>query len=211
MDKKFKITLVIIILIFAALVIVNSYLWFVYFNLKKEFEVKRNPEATPTLTPTETPSSSDLKVIVAEKEPFLSWQEGQNGFSLDKIVVGSMPAPKNLQKNPNSSPVEYYREGEKVNVLVLYLTIKAGSKGACLPAGLRQVIDEVGNTASFNNSFAPCASSNGVLTAQPAIFAIPNAIGTHLLTTGGDSNMFFTITLTEDGNLTFEKVPVGEG
>jgi hypothetical protein len=131
----------------------------------------------------------------------ISWQESGATFYLTGMALGKVPAPVNLKKSSGG----YYNQGEEVNALVLTLKIQASKTyTACVPVNLKRELNEEGDMALSNTSQFYFPDTKGCMPArgasyedQKVIFVVPESEKTFNITTGGQSNIFFTINLLE--------------
>jgi len=144
----------------------------------------------------------------------LSWEEDGISFSLTGISLGEISAPGNLTKTLGN----YYQVGEKIYALVLGLKIKAleSYNYTCVSLNFRRALNEEGDTAIPNNDqfrfpgTGGCQATRGVtFNDQKVIFVVPETEKVFTLTTGGKSNIFFTVTVLDDGHLKLEKTYTG--
>lgn len=104
--------------------------------------------------------------------------------------------------------------------LTFYLKINTGRDAACQEIALRRLIDEEGNLAppeNANGAFlqdeeGKCiAVPNAAFPDQKVVFAIPAAEQELLFTTGGQSNIFFSVTIRGDGTVDVHNISRDSG
>lgn len=92
--------------------------------------------------------------------------------------------------------------------LTFYLKINTGRDAACQEIALRRLVDEEGtlappekvNAAFLQDGEGKCvAVPNAAFPDQKVLFVIPSAEREFLFTTGGQSNIFFSVTVRDDG------------
>jgi hypothetical protein len=149
----------------------------------------------------------------------VSWQEEGVTFNLTGISLGKISAPSNLLKNSGG----YYEEGEEVYALTLVLEVKTPeTKVECMRLNLRRELNEKGdmvapNTDQFHfpnspNSMGCVPAKNITYTDQKIIFVVPESENKISITTGGESNIYFTIwKFSTESNLQLERDLAGEG
>jgi len=163
-------------------------------------------------SPVETPKTSLFQESFSYLYP-LSWQENGINFDLTGVSLGQTPAPLRLKNSSGG----YYKEGEKVYALTLILKIKSPKTSiSCVSMNLRREINELGDMASPNNEQFYFPDTSGCMPKkdvtyfdQGVIFVVSETEKAFTLTTGGNSNIFFTVTLLENGHLKVEKIETG--
>ncbi|MEA2097585.1 MAG: BspA family leucine-rich repeat surface protein [Patescibacteria group bacterium] len=136
----------------------------------------------------------------------LSWTWEQEirtaDFSLTKISLGERTIPSFVGSAT-------YKPGDEVNALTLYFKINTHWEdvGVCLSTELRMILNEEGDVlAPVNNRFsAGCLMGDRTYFDQEVIFVVPETEKVFDLTTGGELNIPFTVTLLENGHLKIEK------
>ncbi len=140
--------------------------------------------------------------------PFpLSWQEDGISYSLAGVSLGRIVAPPGLIK----TSVENFNPGEEIYALTLVFKIKS-SQDASVPMNFRMELNEEGDMAvpntrqfMFPGTGGQLAIQNITYTDQRVIFVVPESQKVFNITTGGKSNIFFTVTVLENGQLKVEK------
>ena len=126
-------------------------------------------------------------------------------YSLTGVSLGRRKVPSFVGKNI----------GKEINALTLYLKIASiGKYGAqvCLDVDLRMIANEQGDfIAPINRMFnAHCFGDNQTYYNQEVIFEVPSDKKEFIITTGGDSNIFFTVKVLDNGDIEVVKeVPIG--
>ena len=140
----------------------------------------------------------------------LSWKETDieewksADFSLIEVSLGKRTVPSFIYSSS-------YKPDEKIYALTLYFKIKtygSGDVGVCYSPNFRLVLSEEGDLMSpINNRFnAECLKRDRTYLDQEVIFVVPETEKEFYITTGGRSNIFFTVTVSENGDLEVEKV-----
>ena len=167
----------------------------------------------PSGEPKKSPSVPLIPPTAGEQEkeenPLVFWEENGAEFSLIGVSLGKIPAPSGLWKIPGVS----YSVGEEIFALVLDLKIKITEPfGAGVPLNLRRLINEEGELLSpntkgfvFPDSGGDFGKPNQIYENQKVIFVVPETTKEFNITTGGKTNIFFTITVLDDGSLKVEK------
>lgn len=144
------------------------------------------------------------------------WEEDGFQFTLTKVGLGKISAPANLFKSSGFSFFfsDYYKLGELVPALILTFKIEVLPEhkfSVCVPMKMRRLLNEEGDLAVPNSKqfvfpeSRDChAKPNATYENQRVIFVVPEAEKEFYITTGGKTDMFFTITVTEDGSLKVE-------
>lgn len=144
-----------------------------------------------------------------EEKPLVSWEENGVEFSLTDVSLGKIAASPSLWKIPGVS----YSVGDEIYALVLDLKIKILDPfGTSVPFNLRRLLNEAGelmapNTKEFifSDSGSNFGKPNQIYENQKVIFVVPESAKEFIITTGGKTNIFFTITVQPDGALKVEK------
>ncbi len=174
-----------------------------------EIVIKRLKSEEPKKA-TEISHSSLIESSFSYPYP-VSWEEKNVKFSLTKVSLGKISAPFNLSKLSGGK----YNTGEEVYALVLYLKINTSKMNSsqCIPLNIRRLINEEGDLLApntkqfyFPDSGGCIAMPNKTYFDQKIIFVVPEQEKEFHITTGGQLNMFFTITVLENNNLKVEKV-----
>jgi hypothetical protein len=177
---------------------------------------------TPQIIPGETITPADSITKNFSSPHPLAWQEAWNNgkqtvdYTLTKISLGKRTAPPQLKK-PSG---DYYETGEEISALTMYFKIKTNnwndSSALCIKPSLRRLINEAGELSPPDNQEfyssgmkMNCAGSNKIYLDQEAIFVVPENEKEFTFTTGGKSNIFFSI-INSNGNLNLEKAPTSE-
>jgi len=124
------------------------------------------------------------------------------GLSLGKRTVPSFVYTSN------------YKPGNEIYALTLYLKIKNIGRygaGVCLDNTFRLLTNEEGDLlAPVNARFnADCLYDDQTYFNQEVIFVVPESQKIFNITTGGESNIFFTVTVSSEGHLKVEKAYTG--
>lgn len=151
----------------------------------------------------------------------LLWQEAWSGketidYALTKVSLGKRTAPPGLQKTSG----DYYKANEEIFALTLYFKVKTsnwnGPGALCIKPSLRRLINEEGDLLPPDNQDfysanmkMGCAGPNRTYSDQEVIFVVPENEKEFTFTTGGKSNIFFSVT-NLNNNLTVEKAPTSE-
>jgi hypothetical protein len=171
-------------------------------------------ETADTLTENETMANKSLITKEFSYPYSLSWQENYSGYSINydltKITIGD----KTIDNFSSYSSA--FKKGDKTNALTLYFKIiKIGQigSGICLRINFRMELNEQGDLAApVNNSFnADCFWDNQTYYDQEVIFEVSQNKKEFSITTGGKSNIFFTVKVLDNGDISVEKNPASEG
>jgi len=129
-------------------------------------------------------------------------------YSLTQISLGEREVPSFI---PPSSP---YKPGDRIYALTMYLKVKTSSYsiGLCPEVDFRMELNEEGDLMSpvnayFNNE---CFWGNQTYNNQEVVFVVPESQKQFNITTGGKSNIFFTITVLQNGDIKLEKSATSE-
>jgi len=126
-------------------------------------------------------------------------------YSLTGVSLGRREIPSFVGKNT----------GKEINALTLYFKIdNRGRYGAkiCIDVPLRMVVNEQGDLAApLNKRFNEgCFGDNQTYYNQEVIFEVPSDKKEFVITTGDDSNIFFTVKVLDNKDIEVVKeVPVG--
>jgi len=139
----------------------------------------------------------------------ISWQEEGINFSLTGISFGRIPAPDNLLKSSG----DHYNKGEEINALTLILKIKNPKDNPqCVNLNIRRELNEEGDMTAPNTDQFRFPSSGGCILSgtisyaeQKVIFVVPESRKSFNITTGGKSNIFFTINVLEADRIVREQ------
>lgn len=179
----------------------------------------------PTTVEPPAPLAEPVPLKVNFQYPYpVSWEEGGAKFSLTGVSLGEIDAPSNPNVQPQTyswlenfnatSGDKHYQIGEKIYALTLILKITTDasySNHDCLSVDLRRVLNEEGDLAQANSpTFAlpnGCiAAPNATYANQKLFFVVPDSEKEFTLTTGGNSNIFFSVKLTPEGKLNIENL-----
>lgn len=162
------------------------------------------PKKTTPVVQKETPQAEQK-----EENFLLSWKEDGAELNLTAVSLGKISAPAGLWKIPGVS----YAVGEEIHALVLDLKIKiTDSFGATIPLNLKRLLNEAGEFQSpntkgfvFPDSGGDFGRPNQIYENQKVIFVVPEGTKEFNITTGGKTNIFFTVTVQLDGTLKVAK------
>jgi len=159
--------------------------------------------------------AADTESLIQESFSYpypLSWtQEGRDNeimnFSLTAISLGERTVPSFVHS-------AIYKPGGKIYALTLYLNLKldtVNTLGWCIHPDVRVILNEEGDSAGPINDYfnEQCPVPNKIFAGQEEIFVVLRTEKTFTLTTGGKSNIFFTVTVLDDGHLKVEKLYTG--
>lgn len=156
-------------------------------------------------SPIEIPKTSLIQESFSSPYPLSwTWKEDRRkaDFSLTAVSLGERTIPSFVY-SPAHEP------GDEINALTLYFKINTHweNVGVCVSTNLRMILNEEGDVlAPINNRFnAGCPSGDRTYFDQEVIFVVPETEKAFTLTTGRESNVFFTVTLLESGHLKVEK------
>lgn len=132
-------------------------------------------------------------------------------FSLEEVSLGTISAPAGLMKFGGAG--SDYDPGEDINALTLKLRISNKSDATTCPElTIRRIINEVGdamrpNTRQFEfPGGGGCQiSPNSTYGGREVIFVVPEGEKQFMFTTGGTSNVFFSVT-EKDGALEVQNI-----
>ncbi len=173
------------------------------------FYVSKKYPSPPAGGPKKT-SPAQKESPAPEQEKYqVFWEENGVEFSLTGVSLGKIPASSGLWKIPGVS----YSAGEEIFALVLDLKIKITEPfGTGVPLNLRRLLNEEGellapNTKGFvfPDSGGDFGKPNQIYENQKVVFVVPESAKEFNITTGGKTNIFFTITVSGDGSLKVEK------
>ncbi|MBM3253911.1 MAG: hypothetical protein FJZ16_06650 [Candidatus Omnitrophica bacterium] len=209
MNKKIPTVIAISIVLITAILAGGLILW-QYSKINKkdnqlpETNILEKEEATTN--PIETEESVNL--IYKEFSypyPFsFTWEEGirKADFSLISVSLGERTVPSFISFSS-------YKPGDKINALTLYFKINTHWEdiGLSLPTEFRILVNEEGDMiAPINDRFnVESLRGDRVYSDQEVIFVVPTSQEKFTLTTGGESNIFFEITVDGAGNLNVER------
>lgn len=151
----------------------------------------------------------------------LTWTENADEFALTGVTLGEIDAMPDMINGSTGQP---YPNGAKVYALTLVLKISTGDSQMCLPVNMRRVINEAGDLAQPNTAAygfldvrggniqdqLRCPAPNSVFDNQKVVFVVPQTDTQFTFTTGGSSNIFFFVSVQNDGTLKVEKAPTSE-
>jgi len=132
-----------------------------------------------------------------------------NGQANIPQFASSYSSPYPLQWTEGQSTLVITGAAIQGNQLILAIAVQIGNDPECIPMNMRLVTDESGNTENPTQqqfSFPDTNSCNGtpnmMYNAQVVSFSLGQSINTpFLLTTGGDSNIFFEVATTTNGGI----------
>ena len=139
----------------------------------------------------------------------ISWKEDGIDFFLTGISFGKTVAPERLKKLSG----EYYNSGEEINALTLTFKIaNTQNKYKCADINIRRVINEEGdmihpNTDQFHfpGSGGCMMENNTSYQDQKVIFVVSEDEKNFVITSGGTSNVLFTINVLEADGIVREQ------
>jgi len=131
----------------------------------------------------------------------ISWKQNGIDFFLTGVSFGKTLAPEKLKKASG----DYYELGEEVNALILIFKImNTQNKYECANLNIRRVVNEEGdmvvpNTDQFHlpGSGGCMMENNTFYSNQKVIFVVPEDEKSFTITSGGTSNILFTINVLE--------------
>jgi len=161
-----------------------------------------------------TTSSQPVLINKIFQYPYpLTWSEiSDRIYKLDYSLVGISVGKREIPSF--ASPSSSYRPGDKIYALTMYLKIRTSdyTVGFCPNVNLRMELNEEGDfIAPINTVFNDeCFWGNQTHSNQEAIFVVPESQKKFNITTGGESNIFFTITVLGNGDINVEKSATSE-
>ncbi len=137
----------------------------------------------------------------------VSWEEQGARFSLTGVSLGQRSASGLF----NTVTGDYYKSGETIYALTLYLKIKTVREGD-ISLQVRRAINEEGDLVPPNNrqfffpgSGGTMAIGNSTFLDQQVVFTVLESEKEFIINTGKYSNIFFTVTVLKDGSLSVSK------
>jgi hypothetical protein len=112
-----------------------------------------------------------------------------------------------------------YPAGSEVYALTLHLKISNNLTygQASVPMNLRRLLNEEGDLAApsmkqfvFPGTGGSGINSNITLSDQKVVFVVPETDKEFIITTGGSSGIFFSVTVQSDGSIKVNKEPTSE-
>lgn len=226
LSQTAKINLV-LMLFFVAFVVILVYLS-APSNNNISIDSYGSPTPLPTTStlPTITPSSTQtflpyIKTLTSSpysesnyNAPYpIDWQEGFGHIYLTDIYIGKIEAPQNLSK---SSQGGLYPAGTELAAVVFTfkITISGISPNSyCIPVNMRRLLNEEGDLEPPSNSqfqfsangVASCALNNTTYQNQKVIFVKSADDKDFEFTTGGASNIFFSVSILKNGKIKIAK------
>lgn len=152
-----------------------------------------NTTSTATTATSTTEIAPLLKKELAFSSPYpLTWQDSGINLSLTSIAL--------------------YADS-----IALRIKIKMPNKSLCVPINIRRLVDEAGNfapPAAKEFSFPDSGNCNGTAGTtyenQEIVFSIRPDETPLTFTTGGRSNIFFFVHISESGEISIERAPESE-
>ena len=131
------------------------------------------------------------------------WNENSADISLTGLSLGTLTVPKFALKKADGN---FYAAGEKAYALTLHFEIKTGTTAPdCVPMSLRMQRSDTGGLVAPNTEQFVFPGSNGcqpkenmTYENQRVVFVVPEGQKSFTITTGGRSNILFTV--RADGN-----------
>ncbi len=168
-----------------------------------------------TSTPAQAATSSVKSAYFAYPYP-VSWTEDEVNFSLMGVtlgerMVGNLPVF-------NASSGAYRKADEVVDALTLYLKISNPTNDyKDVGLTIRRLLNEEGDMTPPDTLQFQFSTSGGAQLGpqesydnQEVVFVVSEDDTQFTLTTGGNSNIFFFVTVEDDGTLKVEKAPTSE-
>lgn len=176
-------------------------------DFKKDVKVgQSSKEKLEELKDNNQENKKDEASLAVKKfsSPYLfSWKEDGVNFELTEIQLGNIIAPSNLNN---------YKEGENVYALVLVFNIKMPEeKGLCVKINFRREIEGGGSLPPANKQlFFPGSGGcfgerDTIYTNQKIIFVVSEQEKEFNIKTGGNPNIPFRITISDNNELNLEK------
>lgn len=139
----------------------------------------------------------------------LSWEENDIAFSLTGVSLGKILAPSGTMNSSGGN----YRADEEIYALVFDLKItNKSSSGAGALLNLRRLLSEEGDMVSPNTRQFMFPGVGGywmqpniTYEHQKVIFVVPETLREFNITTGGESNIFFTVSIGKDNTIKVAK------
>lgn len=135
----------------------------------------------------------------------VTWKESDTTFSLTGVSIGTRKVEEG-ERLHKLNPPGAYQTGEKIHALTLFLRIDTRSARS-VPLNLRR-IEEGRDRIIPNNRDFSFPDSGGIFALeertyrnQKVVFEVPEGEKEFTITTGGTSNAFFIIQLTDDGDI----------
>jgi len=178
------------------------------------------PAANAPPPASSTPAAALKSAYFALPYP-LTWMDGADGFDLTGVTLGEINAMPDIANMGTGQP---YAQGTKLYALTLILKISTGNSASCLSVNMRRVVSEEGDLAQPNTTSYDfpdvrggniqdrlrCPAPNSTFDNQKIVFVVPQTDKEFTFTTGGSSNIFFFVTVENDGMLKVEKAPTSE-
>lgn len=229
---KNRVAVVVGVAAFAAAVALGAYFLLFSGSTQNVQPVAQNvlpppPVAQPAAAVAEQPATTTKRAVagVSFQYPYpVSWKEDGVEFLLTGVSLGTIKAPANPNVSPptyprlhnleSTSSGGYYEIGIDVYALTLKLKVTTdvsyGNQN-CLELKLRRVVNEEGdltppNTQEFAFPNGCVAMPNSTYANQEVIFVVPETDKEFVITTGGNSNVFFSVKFTPDGKLDVENL-----
>ena len=208
-----------VILLLGAVVIL-----FIRSRVEENITVQQAP-ASPAPAVTNATSSASSTPVSALKSAYftlpypLTWMDGADEFDLTGVTLGEIDATPDIVNARTGQP---YQQGTRIYALTLIFKISTGNSSMCLPLNMRRVMNEAGdlaqpNTTSYDfpdvrgsGAKGYCPAPNSTFDGQKIIFEASRTDTQFTLTTGGSSNIFFFVSVQDDGTLSVRKVPTSE-
>ncbi len=141
----------------------------------------------------------------------VSWTEGGASFSLTGATLGNVSVPADAATGNGSGPAT------SAYALTFLLKISTGNSPQCIPVNMRQLLNEQGDLGAPMNSrfdfpdtrgaqfIGFCPAPNITYTAQKVIFPASENQNQFEFTTGGTSNIFFSVTVNASGTIQLQQ------
>lgn len=163
-----------------------------------------NPVVTAPAAPPAQPGQNTGLLSANFQFPYpVSWVEGGIQFDLTGVSLGkrAYPASNLLNMDSSASGQNFYPPGWVGNLLIFSVKVsnKTQAGNSCAPLTMRRVVNEEGdmappNIAKFNFPSGGCGiDANTTYTGQEIPFVVPETENEFTLTTGGSSNIFFSV------------------
>jgi len=196
---------------FLAGIIVGGIMVHIYYYTKFEIKEARNQEMTSETTLPKSQVEAAASTLKKTTLPYpypVSWTEKGADVDLIGVSFGDMVVTNYSALYNYSDPkTSAYKVGEKIHTLILHLKINTHNSVDCFPLNLRRLLNEEGdllspNTSQFRFKSGGCfMDANQVYPDNQVIFVVPETEREFYITTGGASNIYFTITILADGSV----------
>lgn len=200
---------------------------FIRGRVEENITVEQPPAGLAPAATNAPPSASSTPAATLRSAYFtrpypVTWNEGgADELDITGVTLGEMDAMPDIVNVSTGQP---YVQGTKLYALTLILKISTGNSASCLSVNMRRVISEEGDLAQPNTTSYDfpdvrggniqdrlrCPAPNSTFDNQKIIFVVTEADKEFTFTTGGQSNVFFFVTVQADGTLKVEKAPTSE-